>query len=90
MNKKPIIRKEKWSIKSPKKGKERQFMMDVCGPNCFLLPHVEKFPICAALTRTKYPCKIDQDGVLAAYKRARQYKYEDVALKASKLRKRPI
>ena len=88
MNTNPSVKKEKWSLKSPKKGKERHLLLKVCGPNCFLLPNVEKFPVCAALTKTKYPCLIDQDGVLAAYKRARQYKYKSVAIKASSLKKK--
>ncbi len=90
MNKKNYVKKEKWSLKSPKKGKERHTLLKVCGPHCFLLPNVEKFPVCAALNKTTHSCHIDQDGVLAAYKRARQYKYKDVEIQALKLRKNNI
>ena len=42
-----------------------------------------KFPICS-----KSSCKINSKGVLSAYRRARQYGYDNVAKKALKIAKK--
>jgi hypothetical protein len=80
----PTYLKGGWAIASPKKGKERNQLMDKCGKVCFLRPEVKKYPICAALREGK-GCKIDCRGVLAAKKRANQHKDLDVIRKVSKL-----
>ena len=48
-------------------------------PRCFLIPSEMKFPICDK------NCEIDCAGVHAAYVRAREWKYSDVAAKAEKI-----
>lgn len=67
--------------KSPKRS-ERIKLYDQC-PKCFLLVvgNQYKFPVC------KPNCTYDCNGIHAAYVRARQYKYEEVAEKAKKLLK---
>ncbi len=67
-----------WKDKAPKKGNERHLMSKKC-PNCFLLPHDEKFPICGN------DCKVDCRGINAAYNRAREYKYKNVENKAKSM-----
>lgn len=63
---------------------QRTLMLKRCGKKCFLGPN-KSFPICK-----KNTCKVSPAGVLAAYKRARQYsskgkKYSRVANKARKM-----
>ena len=84
------IQKEKWSFKSPKKGRERNELLTVCGPKCFLLPKLKKFPICSSLQRinSEIPCQYNKSGIISAYKRAKQYKYENIAKNAKSLLKK--
>ena len=56
-----------WASKSPG-AKERTSMLTKCGRKCFLGPG-KSFPICARKTRK---CKINMNGVRAAYTRARE------------------
>lgn len=76
-----------WSLRSPRRGRGRHQVMDTCGPKCFLLPEEEKFPICARCSARGCSCAIDCQGLQAAYNRAQQYKYPDVAEKARKMLK---
>ena len=78
------IRTRGWAMAAPKKGKERNELMEKCGKSCFLRPEVKKYPICAALREGK-ECEVDCRGVLSAKIRARQYKDEGVAKKASNI-----
>ena len=76
-----------WSKAKPT-SKERTTMLKKCGKKCFLGPK-KSFPICS-----KNTCKINRQGLHAAYARAREYesitgnrskgsrKYRDVARKA--------
>ena len=76
-----------WSKKSPS-SKQRTVMLKKCGKKCFLGPN-KSFPICS-----KNTCKINRQGIHAAYSRAREYesitgtrgknsrKYKDIAKKA--------
>ena len=74
-----------WSKRSPKKGSQREEMMKKCGKKCFLSPADKAFPVCPY--SKKPSCKVDRAGVLSAYVRARQWKHEAVASKASKMLK---
>ncbi len=76
-----------WSLRSPQKGRERHTLMSKCGSACFLLPKKEGFPVCAKYDLNP-KCSVDCGGVLSAYRRARQYKNEDVAKSAKSLAKR--
>jgi len=79
-----------WSKKKPSL-KQRTDMLKKCGKKCFLGPK-KSFPIC-----TKNTCKINRQGLHAAYIRAREYetitktknintkKYRDIAKKAYKM-----
>ena len=63
---------------------QRSVMLKKCGKKCFLGTK-KSFPICK-----KNTCKVSRLGVLAAYKRARQYsskgrKYKIVSSKARKI-----
>src|SRR5581483_10599205 len=73
-----------WRAASPQRGRERHELLNKCGNKCFLLPEEEKFPICAKL-ESGNDCQIDCRGVQAAYNRARQYKYQEVANKAGQI-----
>jgi hypothetical protein len=76
-----------WSKAKPS-SKQRTDMLKNCGRKCFLGPK-KSFPICS-----KNTCKINRQGIHAAYVRAREYesitgtrskrckKYRDVARKA--------
>jgi len=72
-----------WSRLSPKRGSDRHKMKKKCGKKCFLLPSEEKFPICS-----RGSCRTNCNGLLAAYKRASQYKYSRVKSRAKSLAKR--
>ena len=69
-----------WSNEKPSRH-ERVIMLQNCGHKCFLGPGTS-FPICKRNT-----CKISQRGIHSAYNRARQWKYDKVASKASSLMK---
>ena len=76
-----------WSKAQPSR-KQRTVMLKKCGKKCFLGPK-KSFPICS-----KNTCKINRQGLHAAYVRAREYesitgtrsknsrKYRDIARKA--------
>ena len=77
------------SWKNEKPGyHQRTVMLKRCGKKCFLGSFRRKrasFPICK-----KNTCKVSRAGVLAAYKRAREYsskgrKYQIVAAKARRI-----
>ena len=70
--------KTKW--KNPSRD-SRKRMMKKCGTKCFLKPETLGFPIC------KPNCKVSKYGLEAAYKRARQWGYDDVAKKAKSMMK---
>lgn len=57
-------------------------MINKCGKGCFLRPNNLGFPVCNP------NCTLNEYGLEAAYKRARQYGYEDIARKAQRLRKK--
>lgn len=59
----------------------RKSIYKKCGAKCFLKPNTLGFPIC------KTNCKVNQAGLHAAYVRARQWKYNDIANKAKKMLK---
>jgi len=67
---------KRWS--SPSK-KSRRKIFKKCGKKCFLSPNNLKFPIC------NQDCGINPRGLHAAYKRAVQYGYTEVAKKAKKM-----
>jgi len=67
-----------WRKQSPGTH-ERTLMMRRCGKKCFLGPN-KTFPICKKRT-----CKVDRRGVQAAYIRACQWGYKNIAKRAKKL-----
>lgn len=72
-----------WSKEKPS-DHERTVMYKRCGKKCFLGTK-KSFPICR-----KNTCKVSSAGVMAAYKRAREYsakgqKYVKVANRAKKM-----
>jgi hypothetical protein len=76
-----------WRARAPQRGKPRKLLQQQCGDAAFLMPQELKFPImgkCGTGTTGTCSCKIDCQGVLAAYVRARQYGYTNVA-KAAKM-----
>jgi len=78
-----------WRKSSPHKGTERHILSKQCGNKCFLGPN-ESFPICAVHRHNtpKSRCKFDCRGILSAYRRSRQYKYDNISRKALKLAKK--
>jgi len=66
-----------WKKQSPKTTFQRQLLHQQCGSSCFLSPKNLKFPICSMSS-----CKINQKGLRAAYMRAMQYHYYNIAQKA--------
>ena len=70
-----------WSKVKPHKRSDRIKMYQKCGDACFLQPSTLGFPICP-----NGKCEIDQRGVNAAYIRAKQWKYENVARKAQEIK----
>jgi hypothetical protein len=76
-----------WSLRAPKKGLERHELKAKCKSQCFLLPRREAFPVCSKYA-INTSCNYDCGGILTAYRRARQYGYEDVATAAMKLAKK--
>jgi len=81
------IKTRGWKSRSPLRGRERHQLKAECGDKCFLLPEEEKFPICPSprITGGKSSCEIDCGGVQAAFNRAKQWKYPEIAKKAEKL-----
>lgn len=76
-----------WDLRSPQKGKSRHLLLDKCSSKCFLLPEREGFPVCTRYEITKPDCKFDCGGISTAYRRAKQYKYPQVARDAKALAK---
>jgi hypothetical protein len=54
---------EAWMTRKPKTTRDREDLYEACGTKCFLQPKVLKYPVCAK----DNTCKIDCDGVRAAY-----------------------
>jgi hypothetical protein len=81
-----------WGTMAPKKGPERARLYEECdakGKSCFLRPNAQNpgqsgFPVCPACRNPNVSCSCQPDckGVVAAYVRARQWKYVDEAEKA--------
>ena len=69
---------KKWT--PPRKVTSRRKMLKKCGDGCFMIPDPKnpKFPICNP------DCTTNVHGVHAAYVRARQWGYDDIARKAEK------
>ena len=57
---------------------ERKMEAKQCPKSCFLLPTEMKFPVCDT------SCKQSCAGLHAAYVRAREWKYDDVAARAAR------
>ena len=70
-----------WVLRAPQRGKARHELMEKCGTACFLMPKTEGFPVCSS----KSKCAVDCGGILSAYRRAKQYKYNQVADAAKSL-----
>lgn len=77
---KKISRKHstRWSRVSPKTKSVRISLRKRCGSKAFLIPSKLKFPV----MRSRGPCRYDCKGIMAAYKRSRQYRYPNVSRKA--------
>lgn len=58
----------------------REVQLAQCGKECFLVPDEKKFPVCAPSS-----CTFSCAGLHAAYVRAREWKYEEVAAKAARM-----
>jgi hypothetical protein len=71
-----------WDDIQPRTKSERQRLKEKCGSNCFLRPSDLGYPVCA-----KGDCRYNCDGLLAAYKRANQYKATSIARNAKSLAK---
>lgn len=70
-----------WGKLKPVTKWERRQVLEKGGPQCFLIPEALKFPVC---NKTDY-C-LNCQGLLTAYRRARQYKYPpEIWMKAIKL-----
>ena len=74
-----------WTTKAPMRTSERRKLLDTCGKSCFMMPKDLKFPVC---NKEAPPCTYNKRGITAAYVRARQWGYEDVATKVQALRKK--
>jgi len=72
-----------WGSKKPERVSERRELLKQCGKSCFMLPKELKFPVC---NKKAPPCTYNKRGITAAYVRARQWGYEDVAAKVDRLR----
>ena len=68
-----------WKASSPKRISSRRKHISKCGTSCYLLPSKLKFPICDSR------CKVSCKGSVAAYVRAKQWKYPTVAKKAQSI-----
>ena len=71
-----------WSKDNPKRGKQRNKLMEICGKQCFLIPDDKAFPICKVVDKSS-DCKLDCRAVGAAKSRAGEWKYNKI-LKFSK------
>jgi len=72
-----------WKEKKPHTKKERDELMEKCGPDAFLLPSRKKFPICNKITKEDKECSYNCRGLKAASSRAGEWGYKKV-LKTSK------
>jgi hypothetical protein len=77
-----------WKLRSPQKGVSRHLLLQKCGSRCFLMPEREGFPICTKYELTAPKCEMDCGGISTAYRRAKQYKYPQVAKEAKALLKK--
>ena len=80
-----------WDKARPKTKQDRMDVLLGCSSKCFLEPFAKphpKYPICARLDAPAgQKCKISCKGLLAAYRRARQQKRNDLAKKALNIAK---
>lgn len=74
-----------WTEKQPSRTSERRRLLETCGKSCFMMPQELKFPVC---NKKAPPCTYNQRGITAAYVRARQFKYQDVANNVEALRQK--
>lgn len=76
-------RTRSWSLEAPQKGHQRHELFDKCGQKCFL-GNGESFPICPSceLYAGDCECRISCKGAEAALIRAREWKYDDIAIAA--------
>jgi len=74
-----IPRRLKAFISRPR---NRHFLHQKCGDEAFLMPEEEKFPVMGP--DCKYKCSL----IFAAYLRAREWHYDDIAEKAAELFKK--
>lgn len=72
-----------WRYKKPDRVGERRDVLAKCGKSCFMIPERLGFPIC---NKNPPPCEYNRKGINAAYVRARQWKYQEVAKGIEKLR----
>lgn len=73
-----------WGKAAPRTTWERRKLLDRCGRKAFLAPDTLSYPVVAAKSRT---CRPDCRGLLAAKRRADQYRRPDLARKAQRLAK---
>ena len=64
---------------TPKSKSERMQELKKFGSHCFLLPNELKFPVCDSSGN------LSKEGLEAAYKRAREWHYEEVAAPAKRI-----
>ena len=81
-----------WRDAYPTRGAQRHELIHPetgCGPQCFLSPQTEGFPICSKLEVVaedpRLQCLPMRQGVQAAYNRARQWRHQEIAETASEL-----
>ena len=74
-----------WTVKAPTRTSERRKLLQTCGKSCFMMPGDLKFPVC---NKDAPPCIYNKKGITAAYVRARQWGYQDVADNVEALRKK--
>ena len=73
-----------WGLKKPKLVGERKYIKENCGDSCFLIPEMNKFPICNKTLPCEYNCR----GIKAASSRAGEFKYTKVLEKSKELSSR--
>jgi len=52
---------QKWEQRKPTTKAQREQLAERCGPSCYLIPELQKYPVCA-----KGSCDYDCDGIRAA------------------------
>lgn len=77
-----------WSLQQPQKGVQRHRLFEKCGQKCFLGKN-ETFPICphCSLYEGDCNCRISCKGATAAFIRANQWKYPEIAKAADRILK---